>query len=101
MEGTSKEPTLSIAEVAKLVDFPGGEYKFFDWLRENGYLLQDNTPAQIYRDRGWLKLVDSNKKLGKIQTVILVSRVTLKGLAGIDRVVKQHFPICKPCTDGK
>ena len=98
MEGISNEQTLSIAEVAKLVDFPGGEKKFFIWLRENGYVLQDNTPAQIYRDRSWLKLVDSNKKLGKIQTVIPVCRVTLKGLAGIDREVKKAFPVCKPCS---
>lgn len=97
MEEASKEETLSIAEVAKLVDFPGGEYKFFDWLRENGYLLENNTPAELYRKRGWLKLKDSNKKLGKIQTVILVTRVTIKGLAGIDRAVKKAFPVCKPC----
>ena len=101
MEGISKEQTLSIAEVTKLVDFPGGEYKFFGWLRENGYLLQDNTPAQLYRDREWLKLIDSNKSIVNSKTVIPVTRVTLKGLAGIDRVVKQHFPICKPCNDGK
>ena len=97
MEEASKEETLSIAEVAKLVDFPGGELKFFEWLRQNGYLLKDNTPAQIYRKRKWLKWQDSNKKLGKIQTVIPVTRVTLKGLAGIDDAVKKAFPVCKPC----
>jgi phage antirepressor YoqD-like protein len=97
MEGASEEQTLSIEEVAKLVDFPGGEYSFFEWLRQNGYLLENNTPAELYRKRGWLKLKDSNKKIGKIQTVILVTRVTLKGLAGIDRAVKIAFPVCKPC----
>jgi phage antirepressor YoqD-like protein len=101
MEGISKEQTLSIAEVAKLVDFAGGEYKFFAWLREKGYLLQDNTPAQLYRDRGWLKLMDSNKSIGNSKAVIPVTRVTLKGIAGIDRAVKKHFPICKPCNDAK
>jgi len=70
MVGISKEQSLSIAEVAKLVDFSGGEYKFFGWLRENGYLLQDNTPAQLYRDREWLKLIDSNKSIANSKTVI-------------------------------
>lgn len=56
MEGISNPQTLSIAEVAKLVDFPGGEIKFFIWLRENGYLLKDNTPAEKYRKCKWLKL---------------------------------------------
>jgi phage antirepressor YoqD-like protein len=41
MERISNPQTLSIAEVAKMVDFPGGEIKFFSWLREKGYLLQN------------------------------------------------------------
>ena len=94
----SNPQTLSIAEVAKLVDFPEGEYKFFDWLRQKGYLLKNNTPAELYRKRGWLKLIDSNKKFGKIQYVIPVTRVTTKGLTGIDRAVKKAFPVCKPCS---
>jgi len=97
MEDISKEQTLSIAEVAKLVDFPGGEYKFFEWLRKNGYLLKNNTPAQTYRNCGWLKLEDANKQIGKKQTVLPVTRVTVKGLAGLDRAVKKAFPVCKPC----
>lgn len=101
MEDNSKEQTLSISEVAKLVDFPGGEHKFFEWLKKKGYLLQDNTPAQQYRDRGWLKLKSSYRMIGDIETLFPVSRVTLKGLAGLDRVVKKDFPICKPCSDGK
>lgn len=101
MEDKSKEQTLSIAEVCKLVDFPGGEYKFFNWLKENGYLLKDKTPAQKYRAIGWLKLVDSNKRLGKVQTIIPVCRVTVKGLAGLDKAVKKHFPLCKPCNEKK
>lgn len=101
MEGNSKEQTLSIAEVCKLVDFPGGEYKFFIWLKENGFLLKDNTPAQKYRTNGWLKWVNSNKKRGKVQTLIPVYRVTLKGLAGLDKAVKKHFPLCKPCNEKK
>ena len=98
MESISYPQTLSIAQVAKLVDFPGGEIKFFIWLRENGYLLQDNTPAQKYRDCSWLKLVTSHKVIGKIQTIIPVTRVTILGLGGLDRAVKKAFPVCKPCS---
>lgn len=98
MESISNPQTLSIAEVTKLVDFPGGEIKFFIWLRENGYLLQDNTPAEKYRKRKWLKLVKTYKMLGKMQTIIPVTRVTILGLGGLDRAVKKAFPVCKPCS---
>lgn len=95
------DQTFSVSTVCKLVDFPGGEYKFFGWLRENGFLLQNNEPVQYYRDHGWLKLMDSNKSIPNSKTVIQVTRFTIKGLAGIDRVVKRHFPICKRCNDAK
>lgn len=97
MEGISNPQTLSIAEVAKLVDFPGGEIKFFIWLRENGYLLKDNTPAEKYRKCKWLKLEKTYIWQGKMQTLVPVTRVTILGLGGLDRAVKKAFPVCKPC----
>ena len=98
MESISNPQTLSIAEVAKLVDFPGGEIKFFSWLREKGYLLQDNTPAEKYRSRKWFKLVKTYIWQGKMQTLVPVTRVTILGLGGLDRAVKKAFPMCKPCS---
>jgi phage antirepressor YoqD-like protein len=88
--------TISISVVAKLVNFPGGQKKFFIWLRENGYLLKDNTPAQIYRDRKWLVLVKAYRFIENTKTLIPVTRVTLKGLEGLDRAVKKAFSVCKP-----
>jgi phage antirepressor YoqD-like protein len=98
MESISNPQTLSIAEVAKLVDFPAGEIKFFSWLREKGYLLQDNTPAEKYRSRKWFKLVKTGVMIGKMQTIVPVTRVTVLGLGGLDRAVKRDFPPCKPCS---
>ena len=93
--------TFSIRDTAKMSGFPGGEYRFFEWLRSRGYLLENNTPAQAYINRGWFVLVISKRLIGDIQNVIPVSRVTVKGLYGLHKVIKRDFPICKPCGDGK
>jgi len=97
MVKVNKPQTISIAVAAKLVNFPGGEIKFFLWLREKGYLLQDNTPAQKYINYKWFVLVKTYRIIGKIKTLIPVTRVTLRGLAGIERAVKKAFPGNKPC----
>jgi phage antirepressor YoqD-like protein len=97
MVKVNKPQTISIAVAAKLVNFPGGEIKFFIWLRENGYLLQDNTPSQKYINLEWLVLVKTYRMIGKIKTLIPVSRFYLRGLAGIEKAVKKAFPGNKPC----
>jgi len=97
MAKVNKPQTISIAVAAKLVNFSGGEIKFFIWLREKGYLLQDNTPAQKYINYKWFVLVKTYRIIGKIKTLIPVTRVTLRGLAGIERAVKKAFPGNKPC----
>ena len=95
------EQTFSVGETAKMINFPGGEYKFFQWLRKNKFLLQDSTPSQAYINRGWFKLVKTSRDLDDSRIVIPVTRVTIKGLAGLERIVKKVFPKCKPCKDGK
>ncbi len=88
---------FSIGDTAKMINFPGGEIKFFQWLRDTGYLLQNNFPVQKYRDQGWFKMV--RKKLYKMQPVqeVPVTIVTIKGLAALERIVKKEFSPCPPC----
>lgn len=93
--------TFSIGEATKILQFPGGEYKFFDWLRSKGYLLMDNSPAQMYIDRGWLKYMTTNLSFVKNKTIVPITRITVKGLAGLYKVVEKEFPICKPCNEEK
>lgn len=101
MSGKIAEQTFSVQETGKLIGFPGGEIQFFDWLRRKGFLLQNNQPAQSFINRGWFKLVPIQKRITGHLSVIPVTRVTIKGLYGLIRVVKKAFPICKPCSDGK
>lgn len=90
--------TFSIAEVAKMTRFPEGELKLFEWLRKYGYLLKNNEPSQSQISRGWFVYTFKDIQLGNQQRGVPVSRVTIKGLAGLERVFEKYFPVCKPCN---
>lgn len=96
-----KEKTFSIGQSAKLIQFPGGEKKFFEWLRKHGYLYHDNEPFQIYIDRNWFLVVLTKKGIFNPYFPKMVTRVTIKGLNGLKKVVKKHFPPCKHTNDGR
>lgn len=101
MKREYSELTFSIAEVAKMTNFPGGEHKFFAWLRKYGYLLENNQPSQVQINRGWFVLV-SKVQIGiETKRTFPVTRVTLTGLAGLERLIKKVFPICPPCDKAK
>ncbi len=92
--------TFSLGKTAKLIKFPGGEIKFCKWLRDTGYLYHDNEPYQIYLDKEWFEVVLTQKHKVNPNFPKMVTRVTLKGLAGLQKSVKKHFPPCKPIADG-
>ena len=93
--------SFSIAEVAKLTNYPGGEHQFFIWLRKYGYLLENNQPSQVQINRGWFVLVSKVLNGIEVRRTTPVARVTLKGLAGLERVIRKAFPICPPCDKVK
>lgn len=93
--------TFSVAEVAKMSNFPGGQHKFFAWLRKHGYLLENNQPSQVQIKREWFVLESKVQHGIMVRRTIPVARVTIKGLAGLERVIKKAFPICPPCEKVK
>lgn len=101
MSGKVAEYSFSVQETGKMIGFPGGEIQFFDWLRRHRILLPNNQPSQSFINRGWFLLVPVQKRITGQLSVIPVTRVTIKGLYGLNRIVKKAFPICKPCSDGK
>ena len=88
---------FTISETAKLINFPGGQKKFFQWLRDRGCLLKNNYPVDQYRNRGWFQM--TRKKLYKMQPIqeVPVTLVTIKGLAALERIVKKKLSPCPPC----
>ena len=91
--------TFSVRETSKLIKYPGGEIKFYIWLRENGFLCHDNEPYQIYLDKEWFEVVLTQKHKVNPHFPKMVTRVTFKGVLALEKLVKKHFPICKPCED--
>jgi phage antirepressor YoqD-like protein len=93
--------TFSIAQAAKAIKFPGGEIKFFEWLRFKGFLLSDKTPSDKYRLQGWFESFTKTIYQLNPPQIVIVTRVTIKGLAGLEKRVRKEFPICPPCNDLK
>lgn len=93
-----KQSTFSITQASKILKFNGGRKRFFEWLKRRGYLLSNNDPAQKYLNFGWFEL--RIKKIHKTNPplVVPVTRMTLKGLAAIQKAVLKDFPICPPCV---
>jgi anti-repressor protein len=89
---------FSIQKAAKLTGFPGGEIKFFNWLRTQNYLLANNEPFQRYIDKGWFVMKLKKIKRANQQLVVPVTLVTLKGVLELQKIIHKKFPPCLPCN---
>ena len=57
-----KDKTFTMSEVAKLINYIGiGRNKLFEILRINEILRANNEPYQQYVDRGWFKIIVTEK----------------------------------------
>lgn len=57
-----KDKTFTMSEVAKLINYVGiGRNKLFEILRINEILRANNEPYQQYVDRGWFKIIVTEK----------------------------------------
>jgi anti-repressor protein len=58
----SSSDSLDMGKFAKLIKeegvFNGGRNKLFAWLRNNGYLMKDNTPYQRFIEQGLFEIVE-------------------------------------------
>lgn len=83
--------TFSIKTGAKLVRFPGGEKKFAAWMRNQSFLLDKNEPYQKYVDQGWFIMELATIHKANPPFKVPVSRITLKGLTELEKVVFDQF----------
>nr|DAX46290.1 MAG TPA: antirepressor protein [Ackermannviridae sp.] len=67
-----KDKTFTMSEVAKLINYIGvGRNKLFEILRFNEILRANNEPYQTYVDRGWFKIIVTEKGTQVVfQTVV-------------------------------
>ena len=82
--------TIDMATVAKVLNFKGvGRNKLFEVLRGEGILQYDNSPYQIYENKGWFKLIlgtrvnQCGEKLMTKKTVVYA-----KGMEEIAKILK-------------
>lgn len=91
--------TFSIGETAKLTGFPGGEHLFFDWLRVKGFLQSNNFPSQKMRDRDYFIVFKHIDESDFNPFIIYVTRIKIKGVAYLSKLVAREFPPCPPCAE--
>lgn len=91
--------TVSISEAAKLIGFPGGEHLFFDWLRKKGLLQLNNFPSQKMRDRDYFIVFNHIEESDFDPTLVYVTRIKIKGVAYLSKLVAKEFPLCPPCAE--
>lgn len=91
--------TVSIGEAAKLTGFRGGEHLFFDWLRRKGFLQPNNFPSQKMRDRDYFIVFNHIVESDFDPTLIYVTRIKIKGVAYLSKLVAKEFPLCPPCAE--
>lgn len=65
----------TIADTAKMLGIPGfGQNKFKSWLRSEGYILSDNTPAQKEVSASHMRLIFKEIPNGNEVPVVLISK---------------------------
>ncbi len=89
---------LSVSEAAMLIQFPGGEITFFKWLRENKFLQENNQPYEKYKSAGWfVYTAEELSEENKSNFITPVTKVTIKGLYGLQKKIKSFTTPCPPC----
>ena len=76
-------------KAAKLINAEMGRTKLFRYLRDAGFLMEDNEPYQHYVDRGLFKVTIKNI-YGRYGQLMFRSIVTLVSEIGIN-VIKSHI----------
>lgn len=85
---TGSDDTILVSEMAKILNQNGidtGEKRFYQWLRENGYVIRregidKNLPTQKSLDLGIMEIREGTRQQpGKEPKIIKTTRVTGKG----------------------
>jgi Rha family phage regulatory protein len=78
----SSDDLILVRDLAKLIAGNGvdiGEKRLYTWLRENKYLMYDNSPYQSAMDRGLFKVTESIYKQGNQTKITKTTKITGKG----------------------
>ena len=93
---TESSDSIDMGKFSKLVKdeevFIGGRNKLFNWLRNNGYLMKDNTPYQRYIDNKVFEFIEYTYKTPYGQKIGHKTLVTPKGQVYlVEKLRKENF----------
>lgn len=90
---TDSKDAISMADVAKVLDFGGGRNTLFKILRQEKILQKDNRPYQEYIDRGFFRVVEQKYDKGYGETGINIKTLVFqKGVEYIRKLlVKREY----------
>lgn len=90
---TESSDTVDVGEFAKIVKKEHiniGRNRLFTWLRENGYLMNNNTPYQKYMDNKYFDIIETTKDTAYGTKIFAKTLITGKGqIALIERLRKE------------
>jgi prophage antirepressor-like protein len=89
------ESSISMDEFAKVLkdenNFDIGRNRLFRWLRENKYLMSNNTPYQKFLDKGYFKVIQVYRKSPFGLKLFSKTLITGKGQYAIYEKLKKDF----------
>lgn len=93
---TESSDTIDVGEFAKLVkkeNIKIGRNRLFEWLRDNGYLMQNNNPYQKYIESGYFKVVEVTKNTAYGISIYTKTLITGRGQVYLVEKPKKEFGI--------
>jgi len=93
---SNAEDAILVRDFAKLIskgNFSIGEKRLFKWLRENGYLMQNNKPYQRYIDMGIFKVIERSRTDDKGTRIFHTTKITGKGQIYLQRKIYEDFGV--------
>lgn len=87
---TGSSDTVDMKDAAKILNMGMGRTKLFEFLREQGILMRNNTPYQTFIDRGYFRVVEVSYQTPDGETHVRTKTVVYqKGLAYIRKAIEE------------
>lgn len=93
---TESSDTVDVGEFAKVVKKENiniGRNRLFDWLRNKGYLMQNNNPYQKYIESGYFKVIEVTKNTAYGTSIYTKTLITGKGQIYFVEKLRKEFGI--------
>lgn len=91
---TDSSDTVDVGEFSKIVkneNIKIGRNRLFDWLRNSGYLMSNNTPYQKYINDGYFKVIETIKNTPYGTKIFPKTLITGKGQVSLVERLRTEF----------